>query len=157
MRMKITFSNGMNPADHFRSFLRENGLTLTSARSAILEGIVASRGHFDADELHDALKKGGASLSAATIYRALPLFVKSGIIRETLRARGRSRYEHAWGQEHHDHLECLSCGTVIEFKDDALEALQDRVCRRHGFRPVEHRLGIRGYCAACRQERTRKR
>jgi len=142
----------MEPGEHFRTFLKENGLTLTSARRAILAGIVASRGHFDADELHDALKRRGEVLSSATIYRALPLFVRSGIIRETLRARGRSRYEHAWGREHHDHLECLSCGTVIEFRDDALEALQERVCRRHGFHAVEHRLGIRGYCAACARE-----
>jgi Fur family transcriptional regulator, ferric uptake regulator len=137
----------MDPGDHFRAFLKENGLTLTAARRAILEGIAAARGHFDADELHAALK--GRGVSAATIYRALPLFVEAGILRETLRARGRSRYEPAFGREHHDHLECLSCGAVIEFRDDALEALQDRVCRRHGFRPVEHRLGIRGYCRAC--------
>jgi Fur family ferric uptake transcriptional regulator len=147
----------MEPAEHFRTFLRENGLTLTTARSAILEGIVAARGHFDADELHEALRRHGETLSAATIYRALPLFVRSGIIRETLRARGRSRYEHAWGREHHDHLECLSCGAIIEFRDDALEALQDRVCRRHGFRPVEHRLGIRGYCSACAGRKRRQK
>ena len=153
--MRMTISHSMEPAERFRSYLRENGLSLTSARRAILEGIVSSRGHFDADELHDALKRRGESLSAATIYRTLPLFVQSGIIRETLRARGRSRYEHAWGQAHHDHLECLSCGAVIEFKDDALERLQDRVCRSHGFRPVEHRLGIRGYCASCDRERKR--
>jgi Fur family ferric uptake transcriptional regulator len=89
-------------------------------------------------------------LSSATIYRTLPLFVRSGIIRETLRGKRRSRYEHVWEQEHHDHFECLSCGAIIEFKDDALERLQDRICRRHGFRAVEHRLGIRGYCAACK-------
>jgi Fur family transcriptional regulator, ferric uptake regulator len=152
MRMTISHTcelvvHAMDPAEHFRGYLKEKGLTLTAARSAILEGIVASKGHFDADELHGALK--GRGVSAATIYRALPLFVKSGILRETLRARGRSRYEPAWGRDHHDHLECLSCGRLIEFKDDALEALQDRVCRRHGFRAVEHRLGIRGYCRAC--------
>ena len=110
-------------------------------------------GHFDADELHDLLKSKGETLSAATIYRTLPLFVQSGIIKETLRARGRARYEHVWGHEHHDHLECVSCGRIIEFKDDELERLQDKVCRTHGFRAVEHRLGIRGYCAACRAKR----
>ncbi len=146
----------MTTADRFRSFLRENGLSLTAARRAILGGIVSSRGHFDADELHDALKKRGDSLLAATIYRTLPLFVRSGIIRETLRARGRARYEHAWERQHHDHLECISCGSVIEFRDDALEKLQDRVCRQHGFRPVEHALGIRGYCAACAKARNRR-
>jgi Fur family transcriptional regulator, ferric uptake regulator len=139
----------MDQGDRFRSFLRENGLTFTAARQAILEGIVGTEGHFDADELHGLLRKRGETLSAATIYRALPLFVKSGIITETLRGQGRSRYEHAWGHDHHDHLECISCGRIIELKDDELEKVQERMCKRNGFSPVDHRLTIRGYCAAC--------
>lgn len=148
LRMKI--SHKMDQADHFRNFLKENGLTLTTARKAILMGIVEAEGHFDADDLHDSLKKKGTRLSAATIYRTLPLFVKSGIIRETLRSRGRARYEHMWGHEHHDHLECIVCGKIIEFKDDELETLQNKVCGKHGFQPIEHRLGIRGFCDSCR-------
>jgi Fur family ferric uptake transcriptional regulator len=147
MRLRIT--RNMEPEDHFRGFLRENGLAFTAARAAILRGIVASRGHFDADALHERLRRAGKTLSSATIYRTLPLFVRSGIIRETLRSRGRARYEPSWGRGHHDHLECLVCGRIIEFRDEELERLQDRVCRTHRFRPVEHRLGIRGYCAAC--------
>ena len=150
MRMKI--SHTMDQADHFRSYLKENGLTFTSARNAILAGIIAAKGHFDADELLDSLKRKGEKLSAATIYRTLPLFVKSGIIKETLRSRVRARYEHVWGHAHHDHLECMVCGSIIEFKDDELESLQNKVCRKHGFQPVEHRLWIRGICAACRKK-----
>jgi Fur family transcriptional regulator, ferric uptake regulator len=140
----------MEPAEHFRSYLGERGLTFTSTRKAMLKGITASRGHFDAEELGERLRRAGTPLSTATIYRALPLFVQSGIVKETLRSRGRARYEPAWGRDHHDHLECLGCGRIIEFKDEELERLQERVCRRHGFRAVEHRLGIRGYCSACR-------
>jgi Fur family ferric uptake transcriptional regulator len=143
----------MNQADRFRSYLKEHGLTFTAARRAILGGIGASSGHFDAEELRELLRRNGETLSAATIYRALPLFVQSGIIKETLRSRGRSRYERTWGGEHHDHLECVACGMIIEFKDDALEILQEKVCRKHGFTPIEHRLGIRGYCASCRRKR----
>ena len=115
-------------------------------------GIVEAEGHFDADELLDSLKRKGERLSAATIYRTLPLFVRSGIIRETLRSRGRARYEHMWGHEHHDHLECVMCGTIIEFRDDELETLQNKVCGKHDFQPLEHRLGIRGVCASCRKK-----
>jgi Fur family ferric uptake transcriptional regulator len=143
----------MKPAERFHDYLREHGLTLTSTRAAILRGILSSRGHFDADELRGRLRRKGETLSAATIYRTLPLFVESGIITETLRERDRARYEPAWGREHHDHLECLSCGRIIEFKDDALERLQESVCRRHRFQPVGHALGIRGYCAACTGKR----
>jgi Fur family transcriptional regulator, ferric uptake regulator len=152
MRLRIT--RKMEPVDHFRGFLKKNGLAFTSARAAILKGIVASRGHFDADALHEQLKRVGESLSCATVYRTLPLFVQSGIIKETLRSKGRARYEPAWGREHHDHLECVACGRIIEFRDDELERLQDKVCQRHSFRPVEHRLGIRGYCSECRKKGT---
>jgi Fur family transcriptional regulator, ferric uptake regulator len=141
----------MNTSEHFRAYLRENGLVFTAARRAILDGIVASSGHFDADILHEGLKKRG--VSAATIYRTLPLFVQSGIITETLRERGRARYECAWGHAHHDHLECVLCGRVIEFKHDGLEKLQDAVCRSRGFTPIDHHLGIRGYCSACRKKK----
>jgi Fur family transcriptional regulator, ferric uptake regulator len=139
----------MDQADRFRGFLRENGLTFTAARRAILEGIIGAEGHFDADELHGLLRKRGETLSAATVYRALPLFVKSGIIKETVRDQGRSHYEHAWGHDHHDHLECIGCGRIIELKDEELEKVQDRMCRRNNFAAVDHRLTIRGYCAAC--------
>jgi Fur family ferric uptake transcriptional regulator len=138
----------MDATERFRDYLRENGLALTAARRAVLEGIVACTGHFDADTLHSNLKKRG--VSAATIYRTLPLFVKSGIITETLREKGRTCYERA--SSHHDHLECLMCGRIIEFKDDGLEKLQEAVCRSRGFTPVDHHLGIRGYCAACRKK-----
>jgi Fur family transcriptional regulator, ferric uptake regulator len=143
----------MDPTERFRGYLSERGLPFTATRAAILRGILATREHFDAEALRERLKRRGETLSTATIYRTLPLFVESGIIAETLRERGRARYEPAWGREHHDHLECLRCGRIIEFKDDALERLQESVCRRHRFQPVDHHLGIRGYCAECGKKR----
>jgi Fur family transcriptional regulator, ferric uptake regulator len=53
------------------------------------------------------------------------------------------------GRSHHDHLLCLKCGRVFEFRDDDIEKLQDKVCEKFHFKPVEHRLGIRGYCRDC--------
>lgn len=141
----------MDETNHFHKFLKENNLARTSAREAILEGISTLHGHFDADQLHELLKKKKETLSTATIYRTLPLFVRSGIIKETIHEKGRIRYERAWGVDHHDHLECIRCGRIIEFKDDEIEMLQDKVCKERGFKPVEHRLAIKGYCASCRR------
>jgi len=138
----------MEPSKRFRAYLAGRGLPFTAARRAILEAVVSSRGHFDVDELRDRLRKRRVPLSAATVYRAMPLFVESGIVTETLRSGGRARYECA--HAHHDHLECLRCGRVIEFADGELEKLQEEICRRHRFTPVEHSLGIRGYCSDCR-------
>ena len=121
-------------------------------RQAILKGIFSFHGHFNIDELYESMRKKGAELSRATIYRAVPLFMESGIIKEILYCRGKASYEKVFGYGHHDHLVCLKCGRIIEFKDDKIEGLQNRVCKRYGFKPVEHRLGIRGYCKRCRSK-----
>jgi Fur family ferric uptake transcriptional regulator len=143
----------MDQRERFFDYLAKAGLKSTRARGAILAGIAAYEGHFDAEELHEFLRDKGAAISRATLYRTLPLFVKSGIIRETLSSSGRTRYEHLFGHEHHDHLECISCGRIIEFKVDEIERLQNRLCRERDFLPLDHRLSIRGLCASCARKR----
>ncbi len=47
-------------------------------------------------------------------------------------------------EEHHDHLIDLRTGKVIEFRDDEIEKLQQRIAERLGFRLVDHRLELFG-------------
>ena len=136
----------------FKAFLRRKKLKLTPERKVILNAILSFRGHFDVDQLCERLRAEGKNLSRATVYRAMPLFVESGFIREILQCRGKASYEHIFGHDHHDHLLCIKCGRFIEFKDDRIEKLQEEVCRKYSFEPVEHRLGIRGYCSKCRKK-----
>lgn len=139
----------MRNSEQARQYIRENGLRLTRVRSTILESVDECEGHFDADELYEVVRKKGARVSRATVYRTLPLLVKTGLIKETLRSGDRSRYEHALGHTHHDHLECIQCGKIVEFKVEEIETLQEKLCRRNGFTAVDHQLSIRGYCSAC--------
>ena len=138
--------------DEFRNYLKERGLKFTSERALILKVIFSLRKHFDIDQLWERLHKKDKRLSRATIYRTLPLLVDSGLIRETLRCQERVQYEHIFGHKHHDHLVCLKCGKVIEFKKEEIEKLQEEVCKRYHFKAVEHRLGIRGYCEQCQNK-----
>jgi Fur family ferric uptake transcriptional regulator len=139
----------MGNSEQARRYFRNHGLKLTLGRSKILESVEACEGHFDADLLYEAARRRGAKVSRATVYRTLPLLVKTGVIKETLRSGDRSWYEHALGHAHHDHLECLWCGKIVEFKVDEIEALQEKVCRKSGFTAVDHQLSIRGYCSSC--------
>jgi len=88
----------------------------------------------------------------ATVYRTIPLFVESGFIKEILQYQNTATYEHILGHKHHDHMLCVKCGKVIEFRDDRIEKLQDEVCKKYNFKSVEHRLGIRGYCRQCQKK-----
>ena len=136
----------------FKDFLRKKGLKFTPERKAVLAGLCGMRGHFDADLLYDTIRTRAAKLSRATVYRSLPLFVRSGILHESVRTESRTTYELVYGKEHHDHLICIRCGRIIEFKEDGIEHLKKSVCLRYGFTPVEHRLGIRGFCKDCRKK-----
>lgn len=140
-----------NYQDIFQEYLRKNRLKFTPERRAILEGIFALHKHFDVDELYERLHYRHKRISRASIYRTLPLLVKSGLIRETLRCRKRGSYEHVFGHKHHDHLVCLRCGRIIEFTNDKIEKLQNEVCEKYNFQPVEYHLGIKGYCKECRR------
>lgn len=53
------------------------------------------------------------------------------------------RYESA-EREHHDHLIDIEAGTVIEFRNEEIEKLQERVARDLGFKLVGHRLQLFG-------------
>jgi len=146
-----------NHIDVFRTYLRKNGLKFTPERKAILEGVFSFHKHFDVDELYEKLHYRHKRISRASIYRTLPLLIKSNLIGEALRCRGRVSYEQVFGHRHHDHLICIKCGKVIEFINDKIEKLQNDICGEYGFLPVEHRLGIRGYCKECRGGIERRR
>jgi len=62
---------------------------------------------------------------------------------------GQARFELAG--EHHDHLICTKCGLIIEFEDDEIEQLQDKVAERFGFDVERHRHELYGKCSDCRQ------
>ncbi len=142
--------------DIFKSYLKTSGLKFTPERRAILKEVLSSAGHFDVDKLYDRLHHREGEISLATIYRTIPHLVKSGLIREVMRCQNRPQYESALGQPHHDHLVCIKCGRIFEFKDDEIEKLQNRVCRKYDFKPTEHRLGIRGYCKNCRPKKDKE-
>ena len=136
----------------FKKYLKAKGLKLTPERKLILEGIFSFPHHFDIEKLYSKLHRKTGAISLATIYRTIPHLIKSGLIKEVMRCQDRPQYEKSSGYPHHDHLVCIRCGKIFEFKDDEIEKLQERVCRRYGFKPTEHRLGIRGYCRDCQPE-----
>ena len=56
---------------------------------------------------------------------------------------GRARYEDA-DRDHHDHLIDMQSGEVIEFIDPDIEALQEKIAGRLGYRLKGHRLELYG-------------
>lgn len=135
-------------------FMGQNGLKFTQERKAVLACAAGIKGHFDPESLYECLKEKGEKASRASVYRSLPILVKSGVIREAFRDKTGVKYEYAQGKHHHDHMECVKCGKVVEFHNEEIEKLQDSVGKKYGFVLTGHNLELKGLCRECaaRQE-----
>jgi Fur family ferric uptake transcriptional regulator len=139
-----------NELETAAKYLRDHDFKLTNQRKKIIEAIFATHDHFTADDLHDMLKQRGESVSKATIYRSLSLLCDSGLVESRDFGRGQLYYEHVLGHQHHDHLICMGCGKVLEFRNEEIEEIQRRIAKARGFTIEKHSLRVFGYCKACR-------
>lgn len=121
----------------------DQGLKMTEQRRVIARVLSESSDHPDVELLHKRANKADPNISIATVYRTVKLFEEAGIIARHDFRDGRSRYEEA-GMTHHDHLIDLRSGEVVEFTNDEIEALQERIARELGYKLIDHRLEL--YC-----------
>ncbi len=121
----------------------EYGLRMTGQRRTIARVLSAATDHPDVEEVHRRAHQIDAGISLSTVYRTLKLFAEKGILERHDFGHGRGRYEEA-SRQHHDHLVDVESGRVIEFSNEEIEALQDRIARELGFKLVGHRLELYG-------------
>lgn len=121
----------------------EKGMRMTEQRRVIARVLSVAQDHPDVEELYRRAHAIDPHISIATVYRTVRLFEEAGIIARHDFRDGRSRYEEAT-ETHHDHLIDMKTGKVIEFVDPEIEALQDAIARRLGYRLIDHRLELYG-------------
>lgn len=137
--------------EHFQGLLASKGLKFTSERKQLLEEILRLRKHFDADELYELIKKKGLRISRDTVYRTLPLLLECGVVQKSVGDGRREYFERTSVKGHHDHMVCIACGKILEFNSPEIEALQDVVCKRYGFKLLFHDHRLFGHCSTCHQ------
>jgi len=119
------------------------GMRMTEQRRIIARVLQSSKDHPDTEELYRRSSAIDDKISISTVYRTVKLFEDAGIVERHEFGDGRSRYETV-PDEHHDHLIDLKSGKVIEFKNEEIEALQDAIAQKLGYRLVDHRLELYG-------------
>jgi len=121
----------------------ERGLKMTEQRRVIARVLSDSTDHPDVEAVHKRATAIDPNISIATVYRTVRLFEEAGILAKHDFGDGRARYEET-PDEHHDHLIDIQTGKVIEFHNDEIEELQQRIADKLGFRLVGHRLELYG-------------
>jgi Fur family ferric uptake transcriptional regulator len=132
-------------------FIRRKGLRRTGQRDMIIKSVFSKDEHFSAEELFERVRKTSADISRATVYRTLGLLVEADLLREIDLGDNQTTYDPNFlDKPSHNHLVCIDCGRVVEFEDAHIDALNERVTRRLGFRPVRQSLKIEATCEQLR-------
>ncbi len=159
MKIKInkpgSGGNAESAAGSFPRFLRERGLKTTRQRELIARVFLGSEAHLSVEEVYQRVRREFPRIGYATVYRTLKLMAENGWASSRQFGDGMSRFESRAEGSHHDHLICWACGKIVEFASPRIEALQTRVARQQGFRILDHKLELYGYCAGCYSRRER--
>jgi Fur family ferric uptake transcriptional regulator len=124
----------------------------TEQRQLIQEILRRADGHLDADEIYQQARQRSPRISLSTVYRNLQVFKDLGLVEE--HQFGNRRYYEPAPQTEHQHLVCLSCGRVFEFKCPSTEKLKSRISKEEGFRVTAAEVCLAGYCPACQERLT---
>ena len=133
-----------------KKIIRELGLKVTQQRVQILEVVRSGPSHFTAQEVYEIVSETNPDIGFATVYRFLKKLSEQHFVTEVRMGGMPARYEWA-AKAHHDHLTCTKCGKIVEFENQKIEDLQEKIALRHGFRLTHHVLELYGVCSTCQE------
>lgn len=146
----------MPPPSRIERLCIEKNMKMTEQRRVIARVLSTSTDHPDVEQVYRRAAQMDSHISIATVYRTVRLFEEANILERHDFGNGRSRYEEIT-DEHHDHLIDIQSGKVIEFQNQEIEALQEKIAARYGFKLIGHRLELYGVPAESKKKRARRR
>ena len=132
--------------------LAEHEQQYTRNRRALVDVLASAGAPVTLPELLDH----DASLAQSSAYRNLGVLIEAGVVRRLLHGGDHARYELAEHlTEHHHHLICETCGTVVDVTlparlESSLDRAFDEVATASGFAASHHAIDVYGTCADCR-------
>jgi Fur family ferric uptake transcriptional regulator len=136
--------------ESLQGYMVKKGLRSTSQRRLVTDVFFRSGGHLSIEDLLSKVREQDPRVGYATVYRTLRLLAECELANVRHFGDGVTRYElRDEGEHHHDHLICTECQRIVEFEDEAIEVLQDRVAERYGYRLKSHKHELYGMCPQC--------
>lgn len=121
---------------------------MTRQRRIVLQILEESQEHLDADTIYALARARDAKVSLATVYRALALFKRRGLVEEQRLGESHGHFETAQGKPHY-HFTCTGCGQVIELEASQVHDLAQRLCAGQGLEVRNVQILVQGLCKDC--------
>ena len=133
--------------------LKEQGYKLTRPRREVIRAIVNRPEHLTPAAIYEQVHRFHPGIGLATVYRTVEILARLGLICELHTGSGTS-YTAGRAEQHHHHLICSGCGTVVDFTGHHLGNLERQLARETGFAIEGHLLEFTGLCQACQEQLT---
>lgn len=137
-------------ANKIAGILREHGYKLTPQRHAVLKVMAASHDHLTPEAIYVKARLGKPDIGLVTIYRTLDLLSELSLVCRIHARDGCHSYMMRRPTDHHHHLVCSGCGTVVDFTGCSLSELEKELAQKTKFDISGHLLEFYGLCPNCR-------
>jgi Fur family transcriptional regulator, ferric uptake regulator len=124
---------------------------MTRQRRVVLQILEESQDHLDAETIYARARARDAKISLATVYRALAMFKRRGLVEEQRLGEGHGHFEKKHSRPHY-HFSCTACGRVVELEGTQVLELAQRLCADQGLQVATVQLLVSGTCDACSAE-----
>lgn len=140
-------ASNLEVLDQVIKFIEDNGLRMTAQRRTIIRAAFDTEDHYTAEDLLERARKLDKSVSRATVYRTLPMLVKTGFLRELDFGKEMKFYDPNYATHpNHNHIICKDCERIVEFDDYCLDVRESVIAKNLGFKTESVTLRIEGAC-----------
>lgn len=134
----------------FRAICERAGVAVTHQRQVIYQVLRAMHGHPSPEEVYERVKTKIPSVSLATVYKNIHLFIESGVFTEVSLHHGSLRLE--TNARPHHHLVCTACKSITDIDAEELNFAVKAGKLRGGFLVERFAVDVLGLCADCQKK-----
>jgi Fur family ferric uptake transcriptional regulator len=143
----------------WKSILKNSGNHFTDLRKIVIDILEQSKEHLTAKDIYMKAHSINPSIGLTTVYRTLDLLIQLGFVQKFEFGEGKARYEMVSENEsenHHHHLVCVKCHTIIDYTDYVNEELElikkteEALSKKYNFDIHNHIVRFFGTCEKCK-------
>ncbi|MCM2284344.1 MAG: FeoA domain-containing protein [Desulfobacula sp.] len=138
----------------FKRLFQQQGIDRFDSRLLVLEAFLKLEHHVTISDLMAQLEADRVHLEKEFVLSSMELLYRFGFAAKIEFEDKETHYEHRHLGLHHDHMVCTKCGTILEFRDEAIEIQQLKVAEAYGFHMLQHKMEIYGICSKCLEDRS---
>ncbi len=134
----------------FRAMCERAGLAVTHQRQVIFDVLRSTEGHPSPEDVFARVKQEIPSISLATVYKNLHLFINAGLFQQLSLHHGSMRME--TNQAKHHHLLCTRCKSIQDIDPETLGISEAPRQLDGGFLMERFSIDVLGVCSSCQLE-----